>query len=469
MMIALGSCSEDSPVAGNNDNGDVDSLPGPVFPPDSAVVTVRLVAWDDLSGAGARNVVPAEVDQILFQLSAPDIQTQMRSIAPAQDIIEEDFTVGTGAARRIQVQAYDAADTLLYSGTKFLDISDSLVPTAVGMAAATDDTPPVHSGADGAVAISDDIVLLSWSLATDGPDPDLSAVYLIYVSTVSGNFDYSTPSYTAAPGETSYLVGDLQPGTPYYFVVRAMDRAGNISQNTNQQSVTTPGSAGALYVDVNTGIDNPPCGTSSSPCKTITYALSKAAADQTIHVAKGVYTQSAGEVFPLQLKAGTALVGEGFWWMGIKVIKETYIEGPAPLILGADNASIVSCYLKPTAWGTSGRTIDDDGAALTVFHCTVDGALAPSLQGIGFYGASSLNRSRVENFDGGGGRAVGVWGTGGAEVIGNVIRDCTQGIFTGASNIDISNNVVLNISSVGISVDQIDQVSSNVVVFRNHI
>ena len=466
-IFALGSCGEDSPVAENPGNGGGEPPPPPVLPPDSAQVTVRLMAWDDLTDHGTEAEAPGDVDEIRFEISAPDMQTQTRIVQSSQTIIEEDFTIKTGAARKINVRAFGAADTLLYSGTKYTTFADSLVATAVGMVLATDDTPPTFAGLDDAVAISDNHVLISWPVATDGSEPDLEAIYLIYMSTVPGSFDYSSPSYTSTPGETSFLITDLDPGTTYYFVARAMDRAGNIDLNTSQISLSTPAAGGALYVDVKTGSDSPSCGTSSSPCKTITYALSKTAGDQTIHVAKGTYNAASGETFPLQLKPGTALVGDGYWWMGIKVIKETYIEGTTPTILGADNATIVSCYVKPTAWGTSMRAIDDDGHAMTVYHCTIDGVLASSLQGVGFYGGSSLIDSRVENFSSPGGRSVWVWGAGGSLIKGNVVKNNSHGIAVSASNTEISNNIVRNTSSIGISAGDRDFVTSDVVIFRN--
>jgi parallel beta-helix repeat protein len=466
-IFALGSCGEDSPVAENPGNGGDDTPPPLVLPPDTAQVTVRLVAWDDLTDHGTKAEAPGDVEEILFEISAPDIQTQTRTVQASQSVIEEEFTIATGPARKISVQAFGAADTLLYSGTKYTTFADSMVTTAVGMVLATDDTPPTFAGLDAAVAISDNHILISWSVATDGSSPDREVLYLIYMSMVSGSFDYSSPSYTSTPGETSYLITDLDPGTTYYFVARAMDRAGNVDLNTSQISLATPAASGALFVDVKTGADNSSCGTSSSPCKTITYALSKTAGNQTIHVAKGTYNAATGETFPLRLKPGTTLDGEGYWWMGVKVIKETYIEGTTPTILGADNATIVSCYVKPTAWGTNSKAIDDDGHSITVYHCTIDGVLAGSLQGVGFGGGSSLIDCRVENFSSPGGRSVGVWGTGGALIKGNVVINNSHGIAVSASNTEISNCVVRNAGSIGISVGDRDFVTSDVVIFRN--
>jgi hypothetical protein len=468
-VFVLGSCSEDSPVADSPKNGGGDPPPPPETIPDTAVVNIQLVTWDDLSGRSTGPEPPAEVDEVRFEVTASDIPTQTRTVQAGRDQIEEVFTIATGIARRIEVQAFNAADSLLYGGTKYDTFADSALITAVAMVVATDATPPVHAGLEDAVAISASHVLITWQIATDGSDPDLEAVYLIFKSTVSGSFDYAYPSHTSKPGETSYVISDLDPGTTYYFVVRAMDRAGNVAPNTTQQSATTPGAAGDLYVDVKTGSDNSACGSSSSPCKTITYALSKTAGNQTINVAKGTYNAASGETFPLQLKPGTYLYGEGYWWMGEKVIKETYIEGTTPMILGADGASIASCYLRPTDWGSSNRAIDDDGHAIFVFHCTIDGSLATGLQGVGFYGASSLVGCRVENFSHVAGRAIGVYGTGDALINDNVVLNNGSGISVGASNCDIMNNWVEDIYCTGIIVDGFDNTVSGITIFRNTV
>lgn len=471
VVLLPGGCSEDSPVAEGDGGGggNITPPPPPETIPDSALVTIRLVAWDDLTGQGTPNESPGEIDEVRFEISAPDITTHTRVVAVASEIIEQDFVVETGGARRIDVSAFNAADSLLYAGTKFTVFADSAQTTAVGMVKTTDDTPPVFAGADGGIAISDNHVLVSWPIATDGSDPDYKATYLIFMSTVTGSFNYSTPSFTSAPGETSFLAGDLDPGTPYYFVVRAMDRAGNITSNTAQQMITTSGATGALFVDVNTGINNTGCGTSGSPCRTITYALSKSVSDQTIHVAKGVYDAASGESFPLQLKSGTRLIGEGYWWQGIKVIKETYIDGTTPVIVGADYANVISCYIRPTAWGSRMQSVYDNGSPMTVYHCTIDGVLGPSLTGFGFAGASSIIDSEIKNFDGPAGSAGGAWGTGGALISGCKIVNNRAGVGSQASNFEVRNCVIKDITSGAIGAGVRDELTDNVLIFRNHI
>ncbi|VAX33567.1 hypothetical protein MNBD_NITROSPIRAE03-1875, partial [hydrothermal vent metagenome] len=64
-------------------------------------------------------------------------------------------------------------------------------------------------------------------------------VYLIYISTTPAGENFLTPNYTTAAGATSFSVTGLTTSTTYYFVVRAMDEAGNVDTNTVEVSATT--------------------------------------------------------------------------------------------------------------------------------------------------------------------------------------------------------------------------------------
>jgi hypothetical protein len=73
--------------------------------------------------------------------------------------------------------------------------------------------------------------MLSWNAATDPVTPSSQIVYDIFVATMPGAEDYAKPSFTSAPGATSFAT-PFQPrtGTPY-FVVRARDKAGHEDTN----------------------------------------------------------------------------------------------------------------------------------------------------------------------------------------------------------------------------------------------
>jgi hypothetical protein len=57
-------------------------------------------------------------------------------------------------------------------------------------------------------------------------------VYAVYQATTPGGENYSQPTYTTAPGVTSFDTPQLPVEDTYYFVVRARDRMGNEDSNT---------------------------------------------------------------------------------------------------------------------------------------------------------------------------------------------------------------------------------------------
>lgn len=57
-------------------------------------------------------------------------------------------------------------------------------------------------------------------------------VYAVYQATTPGGENYSQPTYTTAPGVTSFDTPQLPVEGTYYFVVRARDRMGNEDSNT---------------------------------------------------------------------------------------------------------------------------------------------------------------------------------------------------------------------------------------------
>src|SRR5260221_10959539 len=94
------------------------------------------------------------------------------------------------------------------------------------------------------------------------------------------------------------------------------------SQLTDQLTLTAPGErvrrAATLgvvvdyFVDVNNGSDVTGDGSANAPWKTITRALSQAAANgSVIRVAPGLYNQAAGESFPLNMTPGVSLMVAG--------------------------------------------------------------------------------------------------------------------------------------------------------------
>lgn len=73
---------------------------------------------------------------------------------------------------------------------------------------------------------------LTWEPAKDNKTPRRRIVYNIYRATMPGGENFSTPTYTSAPGATSFDTPQLSSIETFYFVVRARDRAGNEDANT---------------------------------------------------------------------------------------------------------------------------------------------------------------------------------------------------------------------------------------------
>ncbi|MBX3128865.1 MAG: fibronectin type III domain-containing protein [Polyangiaceae bacterium] len=112
--------------------------------------------------------------------------------------------------------------------------------TVVRSGATTPDvTPPTFAGAAAANAQNATTIQLTWAAATDNVTPVGSIVYDVYMALSSGGQNFAAPSFTTAAGATSFNVTALAPNTPYFFVVRARDQAGNRDSNTVQRTTST--------------------------------------------------------------------------------------------------------------------------------------------------------------------------------------------------------------------------------------
>jgi hypothetical protein len=103
---------------------------------------------------------------------------------------------------------------------------DQTPPTFAGLKSATTCIPgPIGEGRTSSYH-------LSWEAATDNVTPSSKIVYNVYQANTAGGEDFSHPTYTTAPGVTSFDTPQLSSTKTFYFVVRARDQAGNEDSNT---------------------------------------------------------------------------------------------------------------------------------------------------------------------------------------------------------------------------------------------
>jgi len=76
---------------------------------------------------------------------------------------------------------------------------------------------------------------LTWSAASDSGTSSAQMVYEVFYSSTSGGEDYSKPNWTTPGGATSFTAA-LPGFGPFYFVVRARDKAGREDHNTVQHT-----------------------------------------------------------------------------------------------------------------------------------------------------------------------------------------------------------------------------------------
>ena len=119
-----------------------------------------------------------------------------------------------------------------------LTLTGASAAVALGRVASPDRTPPTFAGLKSATTCIPGPIdgqsasyRLSWDPATDNVTPSAKIVYDIYQATKSGGEDFSSATYTARRGATTFTTPPLPADKDFYFVVRARDRAGNRDSN----------------------------------------------------------------------------------------------------------------------------------------------------------------------------------------------------------------------------------------------
>lgn len=163
---------------------------------------------------------------------------------------------------------------------------------ATDSGAPADTTPPTFNGAKSITVLGEDRSRIGWDLATD-PQPGSTQDqigYRVYRASAAGGEDFTVtrrcgdplpdagpleqaaaPCYAVAPaGATNVIVRDAVPAREFWYVVRAVDAAGNEDSNTvevhaKNEDTTSPDfggvssvsveSATSIQVDWNAGYD----------------------------------------------------------------------------------------------------------------------------------------------------------------------------------------------------------------------
>ncbi len=121
---------------------------------------------------------------------------------------------------------------------------------AGGQGGSPDTTPPTFAGIDTATDDSETRISLTWKPASDDVSSAERIAYRVYAGSSSGAEDFTKPVVTTPSGATSALISGLAPASDYYFVVRAVDEAGNEDSNTTEKSASTPDTTAPLFPGV---------------------------------------------------------------------------------------------------------------------------------------------------------------------------------------------------------------------------
>ncbi len=178
------------------------------------------------------NVTAAE--NIRYRVYAATDPDELDDEDPTEEVTGSDYVILRGfppsASLSVLVRAVDEA------GNE--DDNEELATVTLGDD--EDVTPPTFAGAEAATELGARTIRVSWTAATDDLSPADVLLYDVWYSTVSDGQDFiGDPQATSAPGATSVDVAGLEPGTTYYFKVRARDLQGLRDVNEIEVSATT--------------------------------------------------------------------------------------------------------------------------------------------------------------------------------------------------------------------------------------
>jgi hypothetical protein len=127
-------------------------------------------------------------------------------------------------------------------------VSLHVVDPAPSRSSGGDVTPPSFVGLESAFACTPGAqrpgqttpFTLTWLPASDDQTPPAQLVYDVYLSATPGGENYSAPTWTTAPGVSSFRTPGLPSHGAFFFVVRARDQAGDEDQNKVERRGSDP-------------------------------------------------------------------------------------------------------------------------------------------------------------------------------------------------------------------------------------
>lgn len=109
-----------------------------------------------------------------------------------------------------------------------------------GSSAGKDTTPPTFAGATEATPLAGGVLRVRWEAGRDNVSPPSRLLYRVFAAPRGEPIDYERHYAVSPAGATSLGVHGLPQGIPLDLVVRAVDEAGNVDENTNAIEVTVP-------------------------------------------------------------------------------------------------------------------------------------------------------------------------------------------------------------------------------------